>query len=314
VICDLCPHNCDLSEGEFGKCHVRQNFNNKIILTTHNKVSTVIEGPIEDKMIYHFYPGLKILSLGGLGCNFGCKFCQNFEISQSNTGKTKPLTAKEAIACALANECEGIAFAYSEPFVWYEYVCGVAELAKKANLKTILKTNGYANPIYFGKMLKLMDAVNIDIKGVPAFYRQITGVELGKNNVIFENIRQCVSICHTEVCVLAFPTYCELHGMASLFKGILENTHKSLPIHILKFIPAYKSQYIIPTSDDILDKVEQEARKFFYYVYVEYANRENPTLCQKCETVLVERNGSKIVSHLNGSKCPKCLENGPIEI
>lgn len=317
--CTLCPFNCQIPEGEVGKCKVRGNVGGNVILKTYGRVTTMIEGPIEQKPIYHYHPGMKVLSIGSSGCNMFCAFCQNFEISQTGDAPGREVTPSEVVDKAISLGCKGIAFTYSEPFVWYEYVMNVAVCARKRGLKTILKTNGYAEEGKFSEMLDWMDAVNIDVKGPHELYKRVVGVEMPEmydDWIVMKNVRQAWRKCHLEISTIIIPEYYKDGLIASgFFYKLKSNCHKDVPLHLLKFIPDFKMRDILPPTAAELDEAAMAAGIHFRYVYIDYAGIPAITKCA-CGHVLVERDGIKFVrsNMIRGNRCPSCGDMHNFEV
>lgn len=315
--CDLCPFNCDIPEGQVGKCRVRGNVNGQIQLLTYGKVTTAIAGPIEQKPLYHYHPGMKVLSIGSSGCNMFCGYCQNFEISQvGSEAEAKEVTPLDVVAMAKAQGAEAVCFTYSEPVVWFEYVSNVSRVAKKMGLKTILKTNGYCKPEKFKELLWFIDAVNIDVKGTKELYSKVVGIEVEDKPadwVILKNLRHAWRTCHTEVSTIAIPPYCDnVEKTRELFSAMLDCTSKMLPLHVLKFIPDFKLRNAPPPSDNQLFAMAELARTFFYNVYIDYAGLPTNTKCWKCLDAIIERNGIQLVKNHLGRR-PVCNSCGALQ-
>jgi len=167
VRCLACAHKCVINEGKTGICGVRKNENGKLMLIVYGKVSSINVDPIEKKPLYHFLPGSYALSIGTVGCNFKCDFCQNFDISQSSkSGKIfgEEISPEEIVISAVKYNCKSIAYTYNEPAIFIEFVKDCAKLAKENGLKNILVTNGYFSRESFGYIKEYIDAVNIDLK------------------------------------------------------------------------------------------------------------------------------------------------------
>jgi pyruvate formate lyase activating enzyme len=182
VRCDLCPNNCVLKENEIGTCGVRQNIGGELYTLVYNQPVAIHVDPIEKKPLYHFYPGTKILSIATVGCNLRCNFCQNWTISQSRPNETQAYqaTPEQIIAMAKEYNCQSIAFTYTEPTIFYEYMLDIAKLAKIEGLKTVLVTCGYINEKPLRELAKYIDAANIDLKGFSEeFYSTYTTGSLG---------------------------------------------------------------------------------------------------------------------------------------
>ena len=150
IKCTLCPHFCHIKEGKTGSCRVRKNINGKLIAENYGQVCSMRFDPIEKKPLYHFYPGRTILSVGSVGCNLHCRFCQNWEISQTGMNSSfqlKKIPAEQIVETALEEKDNiGIAYTYNEPTIWYEYMLDIAKPASNRNLKNVMVTNGYINP------------------------------------------------------------------------------------------------------------------------------------------------------------------------
>ncbi|MFW6279383.1 MAG: radical SAM protein, partial [Bacillota bacterium] len=163
VQCQLCPHYCKLKDGQTGICSVRRSEDNKLYSLNYGDVSSSGMDPIEKKPLYHFYPGSPILSIGTWGCNFKCPFCQNWRISQEKP-VVQEYTPQRVVQTALDKNSMGIAYTYSEPVVWYEFVRETSELAAEKGLKNVLVTNGYINQKPLEELLPYIDAANVDLK------------------------------------------------------------------------------------------------------------------------------------------------------
>jgi pyruvate formate lyase activating enzyme len=315
--CDLCPFECNIPENAVGKCKVRGNVNGHVIPLTYGHVTTMIEGPIEQKPLYHFYPKMKVLSIGSSGCNMVCAYCQNFEISQVGDAKAEIIEPMVIVNKAKELGCAGIAFTYSEPLVWYEYVMNVAVAAKKSGLKTILKTNGWINKQYFSEMMDWIDAVNIDVKGSALLYKEIAGIELEEDPskwLIMANLHTAARKCHVEISTIAIPPYCDINN-SRVFAAMRFVAGSELPIHILKFIPDFKMRDSLAPTMEQLRKVEAEARFYFKNVYIDYAGIPAISYCNYCNELLVKREGLEVTINnlIRGKKCRYCLKTNNFE-
>lgn len=288
--CNLCPILCELSVGQIGTCKVRIGDVVGSKLLTYGMISTALVGPIEQKPIFHFMPGLRILSIGGTGCNMVCKYCQNFEVSQVGKSGQEYFSPHDITAMAISKGAQGIAFTYSEPLIWYEYVRDVAIAAREAGLKTILKTNGFCNAQKFKEIASLMDAINIDAKGGPRSYKEICGIEAC--DVIFENMNYASKHSHLEASLILIPGYED--ELSPLLVRILDACGPSIPIHLLRFIPDFKMRDVSPTSFEAMHSAQVMALKLFKHVYLGYSGAKNITRCSSCLNVLVYRDGLSV--------------------
>src|SRR3989304_4117712 len=168
VACGLCPHNCIINEGKAGICRVRINKKGVLYTEVYGAVSALHTDPIEKKPLYHFYPGMQILSIGTIGCNLRCKFCQNADISQVSPDdypNLKPYFPEDIVKMAFkVKDNLGIAFTYNEPSIYYEYMFDIAREAKANNLKNVMVSNGFINQKPLEKLINYIDAFNIDLK------------------------------------------------------------------------------------------------------------------------------------------------------
>ena len=184
VQCLLCPQNCIIGEDKIGLCRVRKNDKGSLIAENYGMISAKQIDPIEKKPLYHFHPGKNIFSIGTIGCNMHCLFCQNSDISQVGKKEANFLkyhSPEKIVKEALSMEGNiGIAYTYNEPGIWFEYIMDVAKLAQKEGLKNVMVTNGYMNEIPQREVIEIMDAFNVDLKSFSNdFYETQTFSSLG---------------------------------------------------------------------------------------------------------------------------------------
>jgi pyruvate formate lyase activating enzyme len=197
VQCNLCPNYCILPEGITGVCGVRQNIGGTLYTLVYNRPVSINIDPIEKKPLYHFYPGSNILSLATAGCNLRCNFCQNWTISQSKPDDVRAyeFTPEQIVETAKLYDCESIAFTYTEPTIFYEYMYDIAKCAHEQGLKTVLVTCGYINEEPLRKLIPYLDAANIDLKGYSEdFYSTYTTGSLAP-------VLRTIEICKEEHCI-----------------------------------------------------------------------------------------------------------------
>ena len=268
-VCEICPHHCRLAENEIGFCRGRFNDGEKITALNYGAVTSLALDPIEKKPLYHFFPGSWILSVGSYGCNLNCPFCQNFEISMADKNFPAhhlPPEKLVAIALDLARERKniGVAFTYNEPFISYEFIRDTSELLHKVNLKSVLVTNGTVTSSALKKILPLIDAMNIDLKG----FSQKIYDELGGD---FETVKNTIQIanqsCHVEVTTLIVPhmndSENEMNAEAKWLASISEN----IPLHVSRFFPRYKVLNHAPTDIKKVYRLAEVARQYLKFVY-----------------------------------------------
>lgn len=304
IRCMLCPHRCLISSGKKGLCMGRINKEGKLYSESFGKVSSIGIDPIEKKPLYHFYPGSEILSIGTYGCNFRCDYCQNWEISQQ-IPPLKYFKPEEIVGIAENNNIIGIAYTYSEPSVWYEFVYETSILANKKKLKNVLVTNGYINPEPLEEIVDNIDAVNIDLKSFnKGFYNRVCGGEL---DPVLYTIRYLSKKTHLEITTLIIPGLNDSDKeLKKLFSFIAEIDDK-IPVHLTRYFPRYKRK----TPATPLKKMKEAynlAREYLDYVYIGNVGNEKAsnTYCPECNEAVVIREGYYVENRLENNKCPGC--------
>jgi pyruvate formate lyase activating enzyme len=266
IKCLLCPHYCQLDEGDTGLCQVRKVENNKLWATSYGRVSSVAVDPIEKKPLYNYHPQSQILSLGSIGCNLSCQFCQNYQIAQELDIPTKQLSSQEAVELAKQKESFGIAYTYSEPLIWYEYLLDTAQLAHQEGLKNILVTNGYINPEPLKELLTYIDAVNLDLKAMTEeFYHQTCQGQLQAVKETVKIINQ--SDAHLEITTLIIP---DLNDDLEELKELVDfiaSLDPDIPLHLSRYFPCYQLDKP-PTPKETLYQAQEIAEEKLTNVYL----------------------------------------------
>ncbi|GAB6178864.1 AmmeMemoRadiSam system radical SAM enzyme [Desulfotomaculum defluvii] len=269
LFCELCPKGCSIREGHKGFCRVRENQNGVLYTLNYGKVSSYALDPMEKKPLYHFYPGTLILSLGTVGCNLRCGFCQNWQIAQGDP-HTIHLEPPEAVKLALEQRekgipCTGLAYTYSEPFMWYEYVYDTSRLAREAGLKNVMVTNGYVREEPLKKLLPYIDAMNIDVKGfTDDYYRENCVGQL-------EPVKRTVEIahkeCHIELTTLLVPGLNDSPDEIKELVDWVANLNPGIPVHFSRYFPNYKFN-LPPTPLKTMQQAYDIAKKKLKYVHL----------------------------------------------
>ena len=309
VHCLLCPQDCRIAEGRVGICRVRKNVGGTLRTINYAQVTSAGMDPIEKKPLYHFHPGSSILSLGTWGCNLGCMFCQNYGISQGEPA-TQTLSPEQAVKAALDARSRGnigIAYTYSEPIVWYEYVRDTAKLAHEAGLRNVLVTNGLIREEPLEELLPLIDAMNVDIKAMDdAFYRKLCGMRSG------EQARRTVEAawgrCSVEITNLLVTDENDAEEQVRALVDWAVSVSEDLPLHLSAYRPMYKMT-APATPIDRLQRAAEIARERLNFVYVGnvWLPDGSDTVCPDCGKVAVERNGFDARSHLTAEgACAEC--------
>ncbi|MCS7242814.1 MAG: AmmeMemoRadiSam system radical SAM enzyme [Candidatus Caldatribacterium sp.] len=317
VTCSLCPHRCHIEEGKTGKCRVRKNVGGTLYALTYGKISSIALDPLEKKPLYHFYPGRKILSIGSVGCNFECPFCQNWQISQVGVEgfPLRDVTPEALLEIARREGSIGISFTYNEPFIWWEFVYDIALCFRKAGLKNVLVTNGYVEREPLEELLPLIDAMNIDLKSIDeSFYRRYCR---GRLSPVLTTIEVSWKAgVHVEL------THLVVTGLNDTLEGIQQlvdwvaTLSPSIPLHISRYFPAYELAHP-PTPIPFLEEAFAVARKKLPFVYLGnvWDERKNSTFCPSCGNVVVIRQGYDVrITGLDGSRCRFCGTNLPFVV
>lgn len=312
VQCRLCPHFCLIQEGGSGFCRVRQNSGGTLHSINYALVSSCAVDPVEKKPLYHFHPGQRVLSVGTIGCNLACRFCQNWTISQAHRVSTVEVAPAQLVSrCLEAHRrdpaCIGLAYTYSEPVVWYEYVMETAALAREAGLKNVLVTNGFINPEPWAELLPWVDAVNIDLKSFDnTFYEQVCSGLVDPVKVAVETAFKAGV--HVEVTTLLIAGLNDGDEEVDALARWLAGLSASLPLHLSRYFPAHKMERP-PTPVAVMKRAATVARRHLSYVYVGnvWGAGHNSTYCPGCGALLLRRHSLTLEENrLSDGACPQC--------
>ncbi|MFV8754242.1 AmmeMemoRadiSam system radical SAM enzyme [Nannocystaceae bacterium ST9] len=314
VVCDLCPRDCKLAEGQRGLCFVRRNVGGQMRLTTWGRSSGLCIDPIEKKPLAHFYPGSSVLSLGTAGCNLTCKFCQNWDISKSRDMDTLASVAEpEAIAAAAqAKGCRSVAFTYNDPTIFVEYAIDIAQACHARGLATVAVTAGYIHPEPRRDFYRHVDAANVDLKGFSErFYRELTGAHL---DAILDTL---VYLCRetsvwVELTTLLIPGHNDGDDeIRRECEWIRDQLGPSVPLHFSAFHPDFKMLDVPATPPATL----RRARKLALEVGLRHVYTGNvhdvegdTTTCAGCGAKLIVRDWYALLEYRLDAAgcCPDC--------
>lgn len=295
ILCTLCPRACALKEGQRGFCFVRQNIDNRMVLTTYGRSSGFCIDPIEKKPLNHFFPGTNVLSFGTAGCNLGCKFCQNWDISKSR--EFDRLT-DEASPAKISREAKrlgvkSIAFTYNDPVIFAEYAIDVAQACREAGINTVAVTAGYMSDESRPDFYKYMDAANVDLKGFTEdFYEKVTSGHLQPvlDTIVFLKKETKVWL---EITTLLIPGLNDSPGeLHTLSEWIMNNLGPDVPLHFTAFHPDYKMLDRTETPFQTLRDARAIAMsKGLRYVYTGnvHDSEGSSTYCPGCHKRVIER-------------------------
>ena len=313
VRCNLCRFRCRIADGARGICAVRENRDGTLYSLVYGKLCAEHDDPIEKKPLFHVMPGTRSYSIATVGCNFHCRHCQNYTISQVDRGAPIMGTERsplEIVQKACNAGCRSISYTYTEPTIFFEYAYETAILAKEAGLSNIFVTNGYISKEALSMIAPCLDAANIDLKGFSeSFYRDVVHARLSEVlDSIIEYHRQGIWL---ELTTLIIPglndSEAELKGIAEF---IVTNLGADTPWHVTQFYPTYQMTDRPRTPMDTLRRAREIGRAAgLHYVYegnVPGEGGEN-TWCPSCSALLIERYGFAIVTNrICHGACPEC--------
>jgi pyruvate formate lyase activating enzyme len=314
IVCDLCPRDCTLSEGQRGLCFVRQNQGGEMVLTTYGRSSGLCIDPIEKKPLNHFYPGTSILSLGTAGCNLACKFCQNWDISKSRDMDTLAAEASpEAIAVAAGQHgCKSVAFTYNDPTIFAEYAMDIADACHERGVQTVAVTAGYIHAAPRAEFYAKLDAANVDLKGFnDDFYRKLTG---GRLAPVLESIEYLVreTSVWTELTTLVIPGYNDDEAeLRAQCEWIVERLGPDVPLHFSAFHPDFKMLDVPRTPVSTLRRAREIAKQCgIHHVYTGniHDTEGDTTSCANCGETLIARDWYALLDYrlTPEGNCPAC--------
>jgi len=305
VECELCPHRCILEEGHTGRCGVRQNVGGILITKNYGRISALNLDPIEKKPFYHFYPGKKVLSIGSIGCNMNCPYCQNYEIAKEfKKTPTKEYTYEDILRNFKGF---GVAFTYNEPTVWYEFMVDVAKLARYSSKKTMIITNGFIEKEPLLELTSYIDGFSVDLKGfTEEVYSKLGGTLKGVKDTLKLIVQRKK---HLEIEFLLVP---ELNDDKEIFiemvKWIRDKLGTNIVLHINGYYPSYKMK-VPATEKELLLEFHKLAKQYLNYVYIGNAGIDMNTVCN-CGNKLIKRKGwnIEIIGLNEDGCCKKCGE------
>ncbi|MEM0339945.1 MAG: AmmeMemoRadiSam system radical SAM enzyme [Acidilobaceae archaeon] len=316
VVCDLCHRRCIIAPNNYGVCGVRRNLEGVLYTLVYGLLTAVNLDPIEKKPLLHFHPASAVLSIGTVGCNFFCKFCQNWEISQSRLEKGlfgSIFSPEDIVELAVKHGADGLSYTYNEPTVFFEFLEDTAKLARKKGLFNTIVTNGYMTPEAVDELNGLIDAATVDFKGGgnPEFYLNFMRVRDPK--VIFETLRAMKEKkWWIEITNLVVPKYGDKEeDLRILARWIAENLGDETPFHLLRFYPQYRLTDLPPTPKHTLEKLAEiaknESLKHVYLGNVPGHPLEN-TYCPSCGLKVISRYGFFVTEYKlkPGNICPNC--------
>jgi len=317
VQCLLCPRKCTLPPGSTGFCRVRENINGILYTNAFSNPTAVHIDPIEKKPFFHFLPKTSSFSIATAGCNLRCIFCQNWQISQISPKEAMNFYLPPEAIAMLAKKagCATIAYTYSEPTNFYEYMLACAKEAKKLGIRNVYHSNGYINEKPLRELMEYMDAANVDLKGFSEdFYQEMSSATLAPVLETLKTLKK--GGVWLEITNLIIPTKNDDPKMIKeMCAWIVKNLGPDVPVHFSRFYPLYKLTNLPPTPVETLEKAVEIARaEGIHYAYIGNVpgHPGEDTYCPKCKRLLIDRLGYNILQNniVNG-RCKFCGEKIP---
>lgn len=312
IECHICPRRCRITDLERGYCGTRENRNDVYLTLVYGLACTMNIDPIEKKPLFHFYPGTTAFSLATAGCNVNCKCCQNWEISQSRPEQTDniELPPKDIVSICREQKIPNIAYTYSEPVIFYEYMYDTAKMGREHGLRSVMITGGYIEHDSLAELIPVLDAIKVDLKAIrPDYYRNYVDGEL--QPVLDALIQIKKTGIWLELVYLVIPTLNDTdEEFAELARWIKTNLGADVPLHFSRFHPQYLLQNLPMTPEATLQRAHDIAKAEgldFVYLGNLPGHPAESTYCPQCGKVLIERTGYRVfVRNLVGHTCGAC--------
>jgi pyruvate formate lyase activating enzyme len=313
VQCHLCAHECKISEGKRGICGVRENRGGTLYTLAYGRTIAKHVDPVEKKPLLHFQPGSTVYSIATPGCNFRCQWCQNADISQNPDERhfrmATAASDEEIVESAQRTGCQGIAYTYTEPTIFFEYSYDIARLAQEKELANIYVTNGFMTTEALEMIAPYLDAANVDLKSFrDEMYREYIG---GQLQPVLDNLRRMKALnIWLEVTTLVIPDLNdEPQELRDIAQFIAQELGPETPWHISRFRPSYQVTDRYPTPISTLREAQTIGlEEGLHYVYVGNIPGEGNTICHKCGKLLIRRTSYRLVENNidSDSRCPQC--------
>ena len=312
IRCKLCPRECVIDDLERGYCGVRENRDGIYYTLVHSRPCSAHIDPIEKKPLFHFLPGTQAFSIATVGCNVECKFCQNWEISQMRPEQAQSfdLPPESVAQIAAERNCSSIAYTYTEPVIFEEYMYDCAVEGRKRGVQSVMISNGYINKIPMEELCDVLDAVKIDLKAFrQKFYTELVAGEL--QPVLDTLILLQRKKMWYEIVYLIIPTKNDdPQEIRDMCRWIAKDLSPDVPVHFSRFYPQYRLKNISPTPTSTLTRAREIAlAEGLHYVYIGNVagHQAESTFCPQCGMVLIHRIGYRILANkITNGTCPNC--------
>ncbi|MBO4763111.1 MAG: AmmeMemoRadiSam system radical SAM enzyme [Candidatus Methanomethylophilaceae archaeon] len=309
-ICGLCPHKCRIAVGKYGRCGARRADEDMLVAYSYGKVSSLCVDPVEKKPLFHYRPGSRCFSVGGVGCNMSCKHCQNYAISMLPSGKKRTTYERpdELVALCRKERQDAVAFTYNEPMIWFEYILDV--MKADPDLECIIVSNGLICEEPLKELCKVADAMNIDVKAfTDEFYSKVCGAHL--DDVLRSVVTVYESGVHLELTYLVIPGYNDSEEEVGRFcEWVRDTLSEDVPVHFTRFYPDNEMMDVPWTPvETVMRCREIGMEKGLNYVYVgnTLTDDADDTYCPECGTAVIKRLGYLVdIVSLDGDRCSCC--------
>lgn len=300
VRCNICQRRCRVPEGGVGYCRTKVNYQGTLYCTMYGVISSAAADPIEKKPVFHYKPGSLCFSVGTLGCNFRCVFCQNWQIAYADAVEDElrvcdtGVVPEKLVQLAQLNSCEGVAWTYNEPAIWLNYTLDSARLCKASGLYTVYVTNGYATPEHLDTIGPYLDVYRVDIKSMDdRFYKELIGVPSVQGVLDVAVRARNTWHMHVECVTNVIPGWNDTEdNFARTARWIASNLGDDTPWHVTRFYPYGKLSHLPPTPLETLTHAvaiaRREGLKFVYLGNIPTETGEN-TYCPTCGSLAVQR-------------------------
>ncbi|HJJ51005.1 MAG TPA: AmmeMemoRadiSam system radical SAM enzyme, partial [Methanocorpusculum sp.] len=294
IACGVCAKRCMIAKGERGFCGVRVNTDGILYADSYGLLTAANLDPIEKKPLYQFLPGTTTFSISGFGCNFTCKHCQNYTLSQTTKISAEYVSPETVVLEAVRLGAQSISFTYNEPTISFEYVYDTAKLAKEHGLTSVFVTNGYISAEALRELAPYLGAIRIDLKAfTDEFYRNVCGARL---KPVLDTILLSKELgLHVELITLVIPGYNDsVEEIDRMLDWVMEHLGPAVPHHFTAFMPMYQMQDVPRTPFSTLDRIFHQAKEHgLYYPYVGNMPHDagSKTFCPECGELLIDRGG-----------------------
>ncbi len=309
VHCRLCPRSCRLINGETGLCGVKKEHQGKLYSLNYGLCAALAMDPVEKKPLYHFHPGREIFSIGTYGCNLSCGFCQNWHLAgeapDADLVRFSPTELADLLDKQSARKPLGIAYTYSEPGMWYEYVLDVAQIVRDRGFKNVMVTNGFLNPEPLRELLPLIDAFNIDVKSFQDEYYQRYCE--GRLKPVLRYVESAAEQTHVEITYLVVPSLNDSEDEIRRFANWVASINPAIPVHFARYFPQHRFT-LPPVSIAAMEKLRKIARETLQYVYLGNIPGSDAahTFCPGCGKEQVMREGYRTLILFKNKVCSHC--------